>query len=317
MAALDAGQPLALRGCHGLFPLAPAQLRFTIAPGVLLPLIVQLRSPAPDPLASGAPSGGSVLDAGHMGNSSVTGIRVRVNAPSWLVLGESYSPGWQASCNGRSLGAPRVIDAFANGWRVDQGCRTVSIWFAPQSDVIAGYVVGALACLVLLIVLAAGLIRARAREAISAPERVPAAPALSLVRPGHPAGHRFPAVLGFSLVGGAVGVLLFGVTAGILMALAFAVIVSCRLSSEAVIAAAGVLLVIALPVYYVLATPRDRKGYDAGYAMQHAAGHWIAAAAVALLALALAFELVSKAARHPPGGPSTPPPAPAQRPERA
>ena len=47
--------------------------------------------------------------------------RVRVTAPAepfWLVLGQSHSLGWEAKANGRALGAPTVIDGYANGWLV-------------------------------------------------------------------------------------------------------------------------------------------------------------------------------------------------------
>jgi arabinofuranan 3-O-arabinosyltransferase len=294
VSGLNAGEPLAIRSCRAPVPLPAADLRFTIAPSTLLPLIMQLRSPAPDPVPTG--TGGSVLASGHEGEASFSGIRVHVNAPSWLVLGESYSSGWQASCNGRSLGAPRVIDAFANGWPVDPGCRSVSIWFGPQSDVVAGFALGAMACLLLLVVLVAGLMRRTApRRAIAAPEWTAGASGASF-RFGR-AVRRSPAsVAGVSLAGGVAFALLLGVRAGILIGVAFAVILSCRLSSDAVIAAAGALLVIAIPVYYALVTGPNPRGYDAAYQLQHEAGHWMAAAAVALLTLALALEVTARRA---------------------
>ena len=105
-----------------------------------------------------------MLDPGKMGRGSYDGVRVQVSAPSWLVLGESYNRGWRAECDGRSLGAPQVVDGFANGWRVEPGCRDVSIEFAPQKAVDWGYAIGALACLVLLgILLGRPAPRGRAR----------------------------------------------------------------------------------------------------------------------------------------------------------
>ena len=64
-----------------------------------------------------------MVDAGHIGQSSVTGVRVALNGPSWLVLGESFDSGWRATCDGRSLGAPRVLDGYGNGWLAPAGCR--------------------------------------------------------------------------------------------------------------------------------------------------------------------------------------------------
>jgi arabinofuranan 3-O-arabinosyltransferase len=296
VAALDAGGPLALRACGPGFGLPAAPVQFTIAPRTLLPLIVQLRSPAPAPLR-GRPAGGAVLNSGREGQSSFTGVRVRVGAPSWLVLGESYSPGWQASCNGRSLGAPRVIDAFANGWPVRPGCRSVSIRFGPQSEATAGYLIGGIACLVLLAVLAIGLWRRRAARVLSPSRERHEAPELSirLGRTARPPAQILVVVLGIA----AASILLFGVSAGAIVGGAVAVIMVLGLSSDAVIAAAGVLLVIAVPLYYALVTTSNPNGYDAAYPFEHTTAHWMTAAAVALLMLALALEMIgARRSRH-------------------
>ena len=47
------------------------------------------------------------MDAGRIERSSVDDVRVALDGPSWLVLGQSYNRGWEATCDGRSLGAPR------------------------------------------------------------------------------------------------------------------------------------------------------------------------------------------------------------------
>ena len=65
------------------------------------------------------------------------------SAPFWLVLGQSLSDGWKATVRGGpSLGAPTLIDGFANGWLVDPGLTgatfTVDITWAPQKIVWAG-----------------------------------------------------------------------------------------------------------------------------------------------------------------------------------
>ena len=39
-------------------------------------------------------------------------VRVRVDGPAWLVLGESFNRGWRASCDDRDLGAPQVVDGL-------------------------------------------------------------------------------------------------------------------------------------------------------------------------------------------------------------
>ena len=60
------------------------------------------------------------------------------HGPFWLVLGESFNNGWHASVNGRDLGAPQLLDAMSNGWRVDPGRQTtlsVTLTWTPQNRV--------------------------------------------------------------------------------------------------------------------------------------------------------------------------------------
>ncbi|HEY8216294.1 MAG TPA: alpha-(1-_3)-arabinofuranosyltransferase family protein, partial [Acidimicrobiia bacterium] len=61
-------------------------------------------------------------------------LRVRTDGrPFWLVLGESHSEGWKADVSGaptgdRSLGAPRLVNGYANGWLVDpHGAGTIDV----------------------------------------------------------------------------------------------------------------------------------------------------------------------------------------------
>jgi hypothetical protein len=55
-------------------------------------------------------------------NSSTTSAKVVVHhatAPFWMVLGESTNAGWHATTgSGTDLGAPALIDGYANGWLV-------------------------------------------------------------------------------------------------------------------------------------------------------------------------------------------------------
>ncbi len=69
--------------------------------------------------------------------------------PFWLVLGQSLSDGWTAKVRGGpSLGAPMLIDGFANGWSVDPAVTgstfTVDLVWTPQRVVWAAVGVSAL-----------------------------------------------------------------------------------------------------------------------------------------------------------------------------
>jgi hypothetical protein len=110
----------------------------------------------------------------HLAHQSSTSIRLSVDgvsstpgqAPLNLVLGQSINAGWRASVvGGPSLGAPFLIDGFANGWRLDpsalgagavhDGTVTVVLTWQPQTRVDIALVVSALAivaCVVLVFV---------------------------------------------------------------------------------------------------------------------------------------------------------------------
>jgi len=55
---------------------------------------------------------------------------------SWLVMGQSLSPGWHATLNGKSLGEPTLIDGYANGWKIPAipvgTTQQVSFVWTPQ-----------------------------------------------------------------------------------------------------------------------------------------------------------------------------------------
>ncbi|MGH2915460.1 MAG: alpha-(1-_3)-arabinofuranosyltransferase domain-containing protein [Solirubrobacteraceae bacterium] len=293
--ALNAGEPLSLVECGRAVALPAGPADVTVRGGVTLPLLVSLRSPAPDPLARTAGASGEVLDPGDQGSGSYTRVRVRVSAPSWLVLGESYDRGWQASCDGRSLGPPRVIDAFANGWPVRPGCREVAIRFGPQSEVNAGYIVGAIACLLALAVVLLARPRPPWREDEQHGGLAPPARYFSL----EPAR-----ALAVGVVAGLVFAFLFALRAGAVLGPVTALILWRGLPIRALLLAAGGLLVIVVPAIYLLFPGLDQGGYDFGYAAQHLGAHWITVAAFALLALVVARDLV--AMRGPPAPAVTP-----------
>jgi hypothetical protein len=93
-------------------------------------------------------------------NSSTTSAKVDVHDPTgpfWMVLGQSTNAGWHATTStGVDLGAPQVIDGFANGWLVTPSepgqDMVITLEWTPQRLVWIALVVSAVTlglCLVL------------------------------------------------------------------------------------------------------------------------------------------------------------------------
>ena len=69
---------------------------------------------------------------------------------------------------------------------------------------------------------------------------------------------------------------------------------------RALVAAAGALLLVAVPVLTLAIGVEDRGGYNPEYAQARIAVHWVAVAAVVLLMLALARALGAARRRRSP-----------------
>ena len=147
---LDAGRPLRVVGCEPI-SLPAGETRLELDAGEPVPYLVRLRSAGEVPVPA---SPGRVVDAGSADRSGGrTGIRLDLQAPARLVLAESYNRGRRATCDGQDLGEPEVGAAFGTAWRVPETCRNVTISFAPNRLVTAGYAVSAVVALVLLALL--------------------------------------------------------------------------------------------------------------------------------------------------------------------
>jgi hypothetical protein len=286
-ASLDAGRPVRLRGCGRLALRAGRDVTLT---GSTAPLRVdglRLSSAAPDPIATIALAGGGrVTDFGREDQGGRSGVRVAVQGPSWLVLGQSYDQGWRARCDGRDLGKPQPVQGYANGWAVDRGCRNVSFAYGPQRLADAGYLVSGLACLGMLVLLAVGASRRRRL----APAVKPADPApLGDVPPARPLA--LPVAVAIALPAAvAIGVG-FGLRAGAVAAPLLAVLLWRGIGDRAVGVLAGLLLAVVVPAIYLgvaLFGPGDVLGGNSTqYGADRLAAHWVGVAAFVALVIVL------------------------------
>lgn len=130
--AIEACEPLLLSaGSHRLDTPRGASTGFDIDRVVLDSAPLRMTPPAP-----GAPE--VAVDAERS-----TAIEVVVgpsSEPSWLILEQSWNPGWEAIADGKSLGEPVLIDGYANGWLLpaSEADLKVTMEWTPQRTVRLG-----------------------------------------------------------------------------------------------------------------------------------------------------------------------------------
>jgi arabinofuranan 3-O-arabinosyltransferase len=277
IADLDAGRPLRARTCGGATPMAGGIQEIRSLPGLFSVDLLRLHSPAPLPAAA-PPSGGVLTNSGQLGDSSVDGVRVALNGPSWLVLGESFDRGWQVTCDGRSLGASQPIDGYANGWLAPGNCHRVAFTFAPQSTALAGYLFSGIFCLLLAAFLVLGRLLGRDRRTTVPPRGL---------LPDPPSERMpLPQALGVALVTSIPLGLIFAIRAGLAIFPILAFILWRGYGPRLLVIVAAGLLGIVVPIVYLVISPDNIHGYNFLYSVQLIWAHWIGVGAILLLALA-------------------------------
>ena len=161
--------------------------------------------------------------------------------------------------------------------------------FAPDRLVRAGYFVSLPFLLLML-----GLVLVR-----RPPRPAAAEPADELPEPG---AARLPArkAAALALFAGAALGFVFAARIAPLIALATFLVLWRGIGVRALVAAAGALLLVAVPALTLLVDVEDRGGYNPEYAQVRIAAHWAAVAAVILLVLALARVLGAARRRRSP-----------------
>jgi hypothetical protein len=293
-AAFEQGAPLRASSCGRPVTLSSGTQQLVVAPGPFAVDALRLTSPAPRPPV-GTGASGNVVSSGTAGRGSYNNVRVAVSRPSWLVLGEGYNRGWQAFCNGRSLGTPTPIDGYANGWQVGPGCRHVRFAFAPNRIAAIAYVVSGIAGLLCLIALIGShQWRQESRRTAARDEREPH------TLPVRPAGAPWP--IAAALTAGVIAGLAFGFVFGILPGIAAIPVTAFVLwrgvGARRLTIAAAVLLGVLVPLAYVVHPGSEAGGNHFGYAHDHLAAHYLAVTAIGLLIAALWRTLAASRRRR-------------------
>ncbi|HEY5011800.1 MAG TPA: hypothetical protein VIK61_03730, partial [Acidimicrobiia bacterium] len=132
-----------------------------------------LPAPAASLMTMPASDAGPAVTVTHQTRTSMTLRLTASSQPRWLVLGQSLNAGWHAKIDGHDLGAPRLVDGYANGWLVPSSlpghAATVRLDWAPQRLVWFALwlsLAGGLACLTIL---GASLLRGRRRVTADVP----------------------------------------------------------------------------------------------------------------------------------------------------
>ncbi len=269
LGSLDAGAALPAASCSGSPPLRLREGANLVVqrPGSIFAIdALRLHSRAPQAAPSSRPPAARISPAG----------KVTLNGSGWLVLGQSYSPGWQAWCtdgagNERKLGAPKQIDGFANGWRIDgRSCAAARFAFGPQRYATIAYWLSALAAALIVVML---LVAARRRRGRRAQAPVPQASSTEVT---------LNTRKGFSLIVGSQSLPNDQRLPDDRP----------RSRSATALYRLAVAAIIAVAVLYVINPNSDARGINFDYPLDHMAEHWLAALAMAAVVVAAVVDSV-------------------------
>jgi arabinofuranan 3-O-arabinosyltransferase len=103
-----------------------------------------------------SPPSAPAVTIGDVADTRIEASVGPADEPTWLVLEQSWNAGWTASADGVDLGAPVLIDGYANGWLLDPDVDDRSIVFewTPQRGVVFALWFSLLAGLGVIVLLA-------------------------------------------------------------------------------------------------------------------------------------------------------------------
>jgi hypothetical protein len=195
------------------------------------------------------------------------------------VLGESFTTGWRATCDGRSLGDPVPMDGYAVAFPVQPGCQVVDFAFAGNKPVLWSAIISGVASLLLLAFAIVALVRRRPpQEDDEADELLPDPPTARVA---------LRWALAWGVAAALAGGFVFALRAGVVIGPLVAFVLWRGIDAKRLAIAAGGLLAVVVPILYLAVPIKDRGGYSTSAPMDRIAAHWVAVAAIVLLLLAL------------------------------
>jgi hypothetical protein len=216
-------------------------------------------------------------------NSKVSVKAGATHGPSWLILGQSYNEGWEASTGGAAADprGPVLINGFANGWYVPAarpGGASYSLVWVPQRTMNLALVVSLVAILGALVL----LVRGRRWRAAGTPP-TPELDAPWGDRPQVPVPLVVGAATGIGIVSALVIGPLWGVAAGAL------VVVAGRWKHGHALLTGGSVVALVIAFGLILEDRLGRRHSNSFFFSASHTSHRLALLAIALLGADLLF----------------------------